>query len=155
MIETLTRPADRQAIRGLVDAWAHCADRRLPDQQAALFVPDGTVTVHLAGQAISEPAQRLAGHAQLAEAFRALDVYDTTTHLNGQSVVTFSEDDPNTATGESYCLAHHVWTENARRVLMVMAIRYLDTFVRDESGWFFADRRLVVNWTDKRPSADS
>ncbi|MFI6086204.1 nuclear transport factor 2 family protein [Streptomyces sp. NPDC051217] len=46
MAETITRHADRLAIRELVDAWARCADRRLPDQQAALFTPDGTVTVH-------------------------------------------------------------------------------------------------------------
>jgi hypothetical protein len=38
--------ADRLAIRGLVDAWAHCADRRKPQQQAELFVPDGTVAVY-------------------------------------------------------------------------------------------------------------
>jgi hypothetical protein len=150
--ETITRHADRLAIRELVDAWARCADRRLPAQQAALFTPDGTVTVHMGGQVTSEPAQRLQGHAELTESFRALDAYDTTTHLNGQCVLEFSTDDPNAATGESYCLAHHVWTENGQRVLMVMAIRYLDTFVRSENDWLFADRRLVVDWIDKRPS---
>src|SRR5579871_5244408 len=35
--------ADRLALRRLVDAWAHCADRRLAEQQANLFVPDGVL----------------------------------------------------------------------------------------------------------------
>ncbi|MFJ3408413.1 nuclear transport factor 2 family protein [Promicromonospora sp. NPDC090134] len=154
MSENITRQDDRVAIRELIDAWAHHADRRLPDRQAALFTPDGTVTVHMDGQVAGEPAQRLQGRAELAESFRVLDAYESTTHLNGQSVLTFDPDDPDAATGESYCLAHHVWTEDGQRTLMVMAIRYLDTFIRSESGWLFADRRLVVDWTDKRTSAN-
>lgn len=35
--------ADRLALRRLVDAWAHCADRRLAEQQANLFIADGTI----------------------------------------------------------------------------------------------------------------
>ena len=35
--------ADRLALRRLVDAWAHCADRRLAETQSNLFVPDGTI----------------------------------------------------------------------------------------------------------------
>jgi hypothetical protein len=35
---------------------------------------------------------------------------------------------------------------------MVAAIRYLDTLVRREGAWLFAGRRLMVNWTDTRPS---
>ena len=35
---------------------------------------------------------------------------------------------------------------------MVASIRYLDTFVRRDGTWLFAERRLMVNWTDTRPS---
>jgi hypothetical protein len=137
---------DRLAIRDLVDAWAHCADRRKPRDQAALFVPDGTVRVYQGGP---EPVQQLRGHGELAEAFTSLDDYDVTTHLNGQSTITLDGD---RATGETYCLAHHLWLENGRRTLMVMSIRYLDTFARHNGRWLFAERKLVVDWTDKRPS---
>jgi SnoaL-like domain len=146
--------ADRQALRELVDAWARCADRRLSQQQAELFTPDGTVTVYLGDPATTEPVQRLQGHTQPAEAFKVLDTYKATTHFNRQSTVTFDVDNPDTAVGETYCLAHHVWMENGQRTLMVMSIRYLDTFARNDGGWLFAARQLVTDWTDKRPSTD-
>lgn len=115
--------ADRQAIRDLVDAWAHCADRRRPGDQAALFTADGTVTVYPGDPASNEPVRRLQGHADLAEAFKALDMYDVTTHFNGQGTVMLDGD---RATGETYCLAHHIWNENGQRTLLV----HLDSLSR-------------------------
>ena len=151
-LNTLTgEAADRLAIRGLVDAWAHCADRRKPQQQAGLFVPDGTVTVYQGDPATSEPVQHLRGHAELTEAFKILDNYDATTHFNGQSTITVDGD---RATGETYCLAHHLWVESGQRTLLVISIRYLDTFVRHDGLWHFAERRLITDWTDKRPSTE-
>jgi hypothetical protein len=150
--DTLTgEAADRLAIRGLVDAWAHFADRRKPQQQAELFVPDGTVTVYQGDPATSEPVQQLRGRTELAEAFKVLDYYDATTHFNGQSVVTLDGD---RATGETYCLAHHLWVENGQRTLLIMSIRYIDTFVRHDGKWLFAERQLITDWTDRRPSTE-
>jgi hypothetical protein len=37
-------------------------------------------------------------------------------------------------------------------MLLTMSIRYLDRFVRGVDGWRFAERRLIMDWTDKRPS---
>jgi SnoaL-like domain len=96
------------------------------------------------------PIQRLEGHAEMAEAFTVLDAYDVTTHFNGQSTVTLDGD---RASGETYCLAHHVWEEDGQRTLLVLPIRYLDTFLRDEGGWRFAERRLITDWSDRRPLA--
>lgn len=146
---TPDQAADRLAIRDLVDGWAHCADRRLPRQQAELFLPEGTVSVYMGDPETTEPAQTIQGHDALAESFGVLNNYEHTTHFNGQSTVTL---DGETATGESYCLAHHVWSEDEARKLMVMSIRYLDRFTKTEGGWRFADRKLIVDWTDTRPS---
>jgi hypothetical protein len=142
-------PADRLAIRSLIDAWAHCADRRQPNEQAALFTSDGTVKVYAGDPATNEPIQSLTGRAAMAEAFKVLDGYDVTTHFTGQSSVRLHGDQ---ATGETYCLAHHLWVVNGVRTLMVMSIRYLDSFVRDNDRWLFAERVLVIDWTDSRPS---
>jgi hypothetical protein len=30
-------------------------------------------------------------------------------------------------------------------------IRYLDDFVKQDEPWFFAERRLMINWIDTRP----
>jgi hypothetical protein len=143
--------ADRLAIRGLVDAWAHYADRRKPQQQAELFVPDGTVTVYQGDPAATQPVQTLRGRAELAEAFKVLNNYDVTTHFNGQSTITLDGD---RATGETYCLAHHLWSENGQRTLLVISIRYLDAFVRHHGQWLFAERQLITDWSDKRPSTE-
>jgi SnoaL-like protein len=61
--------------------------------------------------------------------------------------------DGDRATGESYCLAHHLKVgEDGQRTLMVASIRYLDEFVKQNGQWFFAERKLMVNWIDTRPS---
>lgn len=149
-VDTLTGDAaDRLAIRGLVDAWAHCADRRMREEQAALFTADGKVIVYMGDPANSEPVQRLQGRAELAEALKVLETYDATTHFNGQSTITLDGD---RATAETYCLAHHLWVEDGQRTLMVMSIRYFDRFVRQDGEWLFAERQLIADWTDKRPS---
>src|SRR3979409_2025140 len=48
--------ADRLAIRELIDAYAHCADRRDADGQKALFTLDTHFVVYMEGQG-SEPTQ--------------------------------------------------------------------------------------------------
>ncbi|HEY1828900.1 MAG TPA: nuclear transport factor 2 family protein [Acidimicrobiales bacterium] len=84
--------ADRLEIRDLVYAWAHCADRRKPDEQAALFTSDGTIAVYAGDPATSEPIQSLTGHSEMAEAFKILSGYDVTTHFTGQSSVRLDSD---------------------------------------------------------------
>jgi uncharacterized protein (TIGR02246 family) len=140
---------DRAAIRGLVDAWARHADRREPGRQAALFTPDGRVTVYMGEPETSEPVQVVSGRAELEAAFDALRSYEATTHFNGQHTVTVDGD---RATGETYCLAYHLWTSTGQRTLMIMSIRYLDAFVRQDGRWLFAERQLITDWTDRRLS---
>jgi uncharacterized protein (TIGR02246 family) len=141
--------ADRVAIRELVDAWARHADRREPERQAALFTEDGRVTVYMGEPETTEAVQVLTGRAELAAAFEALRSYEATTHFNGQHTVTVDGD---RATGETYCLAYHLWTSSGQRTLMIMSIRYLDAFVRQDGRWLFAERQLITDWTDRRLS---
>ncbi|HEY2060117.1 MAG TPA: nuclear transport factor 2 family protein [Amycolatopsis sp.] len=144
-----TEAADRLAIRELVDAYAHCADRRDAQGQMALFTEDTDFVVYMDAKAV-EPTQELHGRDSLAPVFDNLNIYAATTHFNGQSTVTLDGD---RATGESYCLAHHLTVaENGERTLMVASIRYLDTFVHEGGGWLFAERRLMVDWTETRPA---
>jgi len=140
--------ADRLAIRELVDAYAHCADRRNAEGQMALFTQDTRFIVFMDARA-AEPSQDLKGRQALAPIFAHLNTYQATTHFNGQSTVTIEGD---RATGESYCLAHHLSVADGQRTLMIASIRYLDTFTKLDGRWLFAERRLMVDWTDTRAS---
>ena len=141
--------ADRLAIRELVDAYAHCADRRDATGQMALFTQDTRFLVFMDYNS-PEPTQELRGRESLAPAFDNLNTYAVTMHFNGQSTVVL---DGNAATGESYCLAHHLSvSEDGQRTMMIASIRYLDQFAKQDGRWLFAERRLMVNWTETRQS---
>jgi SnoaL-like domain len=139
--------ADRLAIRELVDAYARLADRRLPKEQADLYADEARSLVYM-GDA-SEPVQVLVGREQHVEGFSGLSQYAATTHLNGQFTIDLDGD---TATGEGYCLAHHILEGEQGRFLTVMSIRYEDTYTKQNGDWLFAERKLIITWTDTRPS---
>jgi SnoaL-like domain len=145
---TATELADRLAIRELVDAYAHCADRRDAEGQKSLFAEDTRFVVYMAGQG-SEPTQVLDGREALTPVFNDLNRYQATVHFNGQSTISLDGD---RATGESYCIAHHLFTEDGERKLMIAWLRYDDTFVMIDGAWLFAERNLYVDWTETRSS---
>jgi hypothetical protein len=140
--------ADRLAIRQLFDAYAHCADRRDSEGQKALFTEDTRFVVYMAGEG-SQPTYALDGREALTPVFADLNQYEATTHFNGQSTITFDGD---RATGESYTIAHHLFTVDGERKIMIASLRYLDTFVRIDGTWYFAERNLIVDWTETRTS---
>jgi hypothetical protein len=143
---TPAETADRLALRELFDAYAHCADRRDAEGQKALFTDDTRFAVYMDGEG-TEPTYVLQGREALTPVFDDLNRYEATTHFNGQSTVTI---DGNSATGESYTIAHHVYTENGARKIMVASLRYLDTFAKTEGHWYFAERRLILDWSETR-----
>jgi hypothetical protein len=140
--------ADRLAIRELVDAYARCADNRDAQGQLDLFTTDTRFTVYMDSKA-AEPTQELVGREALRPVFDNLNTYDVTTHFNGQSTIILDAD---SATGESYCLAHHLWVKDEQRTLMIASIRYHDRFAKTDGRWYFAERKLLVDWTETRPS---
>src|SRR6266849_3964915 len=143
---TSSEAADRLAIRELFDAYAHCADRRDAEGQKALFTADTRFAVYMDGEG-SEPTYVLHGREELAPVFADLDRYEVTTHFNGQSTVTLDGD---RATGESYTIAHHVFSEDGIRKMMVAWLRYLDVFAKIDGSWYFAERKLILDWSETR-----
>jgi hypothetical protein len=143
-----TEAADRLAIRELVEAYAHSADRRDAEGQMSLFTPDTHFVVFMNAKD-PKPSQELHSREALAPVFADLNKYAATTHFVGQSTIfTLAAD---RATGEAYCLAHHVTVDGEKRRLMVASLRYLDTFLKVDGGWLFAERLLYVDWLDERP----
>ena len=47
---------------------------------------------------------------------------------------------------------HHLFTEDGNRMIMVASLRYLDTFAKIDSSWYFGERNLVLDWSETRPS---
>jgi uncharacterized protein (TIGR02246 family) len=134
--------ADRREISELLTAYAHAVDRRDFELLAAVFTADGVLDT---GRGIRT------GLTEIRTAMERLHRYDATFHMLGQSRVAGG---PDTASGETYCDAHHLLVEPAeggeRRTDTVMKIRYADDFVRTDDGWRIAVRRLHTDWTEQR-----
>ena len=139
--------ADRLAIRELVEAYAHCADRRDARGQMALFTPDTHFVVYMNARDPT-PSQELHSREALAPVFDELNKYAATQHFVGQSTIAALAGDR--AAGEAYCMAHHLSINAQERQLMVAALRYSDTFRKIDSAWLFAERRLYVDWLEVR-----
>ena len=142
--------ADRLAIRELVEAYAHCADRRDARGQMALFTADTHFAVYMDAND-PKPSQDLHTREALAPVFAELNKYAATTHFVGQSTLfTLTAE---RATGEAYTLAHHVLIDGGKRRLMLASLRYLDSFVKRDGAWLFEERRLYVDWLEERELA--
>jgi SnoaL-like domain len=138
--------ADRLALRELVDAYAYCADRRNAEKQMSLFTEDAHFVVFMDPKS-AMPSTELNRRDDLAAIFDELNKYEATTHFNGQSTVVLDGD---RASGETYCLAHHVSESEGKRTLFIASIRYYDAFAKINGTWFFTERKLMVDWTDTR-----
>ena len=142
--------ADRLAIRELVEAYAHCADRRDAKGQMALFTPDTHFVVYMNAKDPA-PSQELHTRDALAPVFDDLNKYAATMHFVGQStILTLTSD---RATGEAYTLAHHLTVDGAKRRLMIATLRYNDSFVKTNGEWLFSERLLYVDWIEERALA--
>ena len=145
-----TEAADRLAIRELVEAYAHCADRRDAKGQMALFTEDTHFVVFMDAKD-PKPSQELNARDALAPVFADLNRYAATMHFVGQSTILSLTGDR--GTGEVYCIAHHLTVDGAKRSLMIAALRYADTYVKRDGAWLYAERLLYVDWIEQRALA--
>ena len=139
--------ADRLAIRELVEAYAHCADRRDAKGQMALFTADTHFVVYMNAKD-AKPSQELHSREALAPVFADLNKYAATMHFVGQTTIFALTGDR--ATGEAYTLAHHLTIDGGKRRLMIAALRYADTFVKTDGAWLFPERLLYAHWIEER-----
>jgi hypothetical protein len=139
--------ADRLAIRELVDAYAHCADRRDAKGQMALFTADTHFLVYMNAKDPT-PTQELHSRDALAPVFADLNQYAATMHFLGQTTILTLTRDQGTA--ETYCMPHHLTIAGEKRRLMIAALRYTDQFVKMDGAWLFSERRLFVDWIEER-----
>jgi hypothetical protein len=139
--------ADRLAIRELVEAYSHCADRRDAKGQMALFTADTHFVVYMNAKD-PKPSQELHSREALAPVFADLNQYAATMHFLGQTTILTLTGDRGTA--ETYCMPHHLTIDDGKRRLMIAALRYADQFVKMDGVWLFEERRLYVDWIEER-----
>jgi len=139
--------AIRHQLRSLAERYARGVDRH--DDVAAfvaLFHPDAVIAIHDPSES-TEPRE-LRGLERLAKIPEVIQRYAKTFHLLGQSTYEIRDGE---ATGEVYCIAHHLTSDPHGGTNYVMYIRYEDTYRPDTEGvWKFAHRRLRVDWTETR-----
>jgi hypothetical protein len=144
---TSDESAIRAELRALAEQYARGVDRRDDvDGFVALFFPDAVITIHDPSES-TEPRE-LRGTERLARIPEVIQRYPKTFHMLGQSTYDIGDGE---ATGEVYCIAHHLTPDQHGGTDYVMFIRYEDTYRPDADGaWKFAHRRLRVDWTETR-----
>jgi hypothetical protein len=136
----------RAALRNLAERYAQGVDRRDRDLFLSAFHPDATLAVHHPSEK-EEGINVMRGHEQIGRVPEFITVYPKTYHVLGQSTYAIAGDD---ASGETYCVAHHLTPDRHGGTNYVMYIRYADTYRRVADEWRIATRQVNVDWTDQR-----
>jgi ketosteroid isomerase-like protein len=139
---------DRQKLRDLVEAYARAADRRDYKGVAALFADNGRLVVYRGKASTGKRVQDSQGREEIERALHVLNNMSATMHFIGQHYVDVSGD---SATGEAYCLAFHIYDREGVSRDTMMAIRYIDRYARLQGEWLFEERTLEGDFTEDRP----
>ena len=54
------------------------------------------------------------------------------------------------AVGYGHPHTDHLFTEDDTRKIMIASLRYLDTYAKIEGRWHFAERILILDWSETR-----
>lgn len=142
--------SDRLALHELSDRYARAVDRRDVESFVELFTDAAELSVHHPVEAAA-PSRVRRGRGELAEIPRLIGRYRKTFHFVGNALYEIGDD---SATGEVYCVAHHLIDEPEALTAHVMLIRYLDNYQRcDDGRWRISRRRVLVDWTEAHPAA--
>ena len=139
---------DRQDFHDLALGYAQAADRRDYEAFRELFVEDGIVGVHYGDPGSVAPEFEMKGIDLIVKGMRGLEQYSRTMHVVSNQYVDVEGD---RATGETYCVAHHIHEKQGVEWVYVMHIRYQDRYTRPSGPWRFSERRLWVEFTTDRP----
>jgi ketosteroid isomerase-like protein len=140
-VEDRSHLADRLAIREVADRYARAVDRRDWALAATLFTDD----------AVLESARfRLAGVGEILRGLRTVERYRATFHAVHNQTLELAGDE---ASGETYCVANHLFERDGRMRKLDWGIRYQDRYRRGADGaWRIAHRELIVDWEQELPT---
>ena len=132
---------DREAIRELVHAYCRAVDRRDFAWLRTLYHPD----------AIDDHTPYFNGPASefIDQLPQIMAVNRVTSHQVTNLLVALDGD---RAEGEVGVLAYHLMDTEQGLVDFLVGGRYLDHYVRSGTGWQFMRRKIVLDWSERKPS---
>ncbi|MBM4385494.1 MAG: nuclear transport factor 2 family protein [Deltaproteobacteria bacterium] len=130
---------DRLALQELAARYARAVDRRDFVGFSALFTRDGV---------LCGPGYSMRAHGEIEKGIRLIEQYESTHHCVHQQLVDVRGE---SASGETYCVARHVYEKKGVKRKLDMGIRYQDEYRREQGTWLFARRELVLDWTQDLP----
>ncbi len=130
---------DRTALQELTFRYARAVDRREYAAFASLFTADGL---------LCGPGYAMKGRAEIERGIAKIEQYQRTQHCVHNQLVDVRGD---AASGETYCVARHVYEKNGVARKLDMGVRYQDEYRREPGGWRIARRELVLDWTQDLP----
>jgi uncharacterized protein (TIGR02246 family) len=130
---------DRLALQDLSARYARAVDRRDYAAFVELFTADGV---------LCGPGYAMKAQVEIERGIRLIEQYEATQHCVHQQLVDVRGD---AASGETYCVARHVYTKDGSKRKLDMGVRYRDEYRREAGAWRFARRELVLDWTQDLP----
>ena len=127
--------ADHIAIQRLMYRYASCADRKDYAGFAQVFCADAVFD--FSGRLVTSLAA-------IQDMMHALEKYSATLH---QVSNTLYEVEGDIATGETYCLASHLFKDEGDRLKIDMGIIYEDRLRRCVGDWRIERRKFRLLWS--------
>lgn len=125
----MSKAKDVRALRALVNSYALAVDERDPAALGDLFTSDARLVSYRPG--VQGPAFELVGREQIVTLITRLARYTRTFHLVGNHLCTVDGDH---ATGQCYCLAHHLGRDEDGMFTRCAPVVYRDIYVRTDDG---------------------
>jgi len=143
-----TGTAVSSQLRELTHRYAWALDDRDPVALCRLFHPDAVLRIFPPGA--EEPPVESRGHDQLVLMVQVMrQRYERTMHIVSNDIFSVAGD---RATGQVYCVAHHLIREDGRTRKVAAYLTYRDSFRLDPTeGWKFSQRDIHFLWIEEAP----
>lgn len=119
--------------------YAAAVDRRDFDSFVMLFTADGLL--------LSDDFT-LQGRENIRQTIQNITEFKLTQHHVHNMIVDIQGD---SAKGEVYCVANHLYEKEDETRKLDWGIRYHDEYVKEEGDWLIKRRKLVVDWQQDLP----
>lgn len=137
---------EKMALKELVDTFSILADQKDTDAQAMLFTENATLKSYRGNELIA----RQDGRQAIGEACgQFLALFDTVFHMNGQQVVTLTDDTH--AHGTAYCQVVLIGKNTeGQRMMTTQGTCYDDQYIKLDGKWLIANRTSHFVWSDSK-----